>query len=468
MYILSSVLILEGWEYFKLGGEERLLTKATTKTRMAHSQKSIRDHARNRTHPNVDNEAISRQLENLVKPCVYNQLAYYRSLRMRERILSLPLMLAAVLSLVWRQVPSVRELNRMLAREDLLWAKATKVSQQALSQRLLTFPSSMFERVLQELLLTLNQRWHQRKKRPLPLSVAHANQYFQQIWIVDASTLEALFRKLKSLEDKPLGQLGGRICAVVDLQTRYPVKTWFNQRPYAHESNFQPQLLEFVPAQTLLLLDRGFWNYDFFDQLITGKSNFITRLKANAKYKSVSILSQSQHHCDQLVCLGTGYQGNPILSLRLVEIRHGNCWYRYLTSVLDPKILPPYVVADLYARRWRIEETFNLLKRLLGLSYLWTGSVNGIQLQLWATWLFYAVLIDLADRVADELALPFESISVEMVFRSIYHFTQAFNQGLVTNLVTYLTAPENLDLGIVKSSRPKRAKLPLNLSPFPF
>ncbi|MEM6611020.1 MAG: hypothetical protein AAF652_01985 [Cyanobacteria bacterium P01_C01_bin.72] len=43
---------------------------------MAHSQKSIRDHARKRTHPNVDNGAISQQLEDLVKPCVYNQLAY--------------------------------------------------------------------------------------------------------------------------------------------------------------------------------------------------------------------------------------------------------------------------------------------------------------------------------------------------------------------------------------------------------
>ena len=110
---------------------------------MAHSQKSIRDHTRNRTHPNLDNKVISQQLEDLVKPCVYNQLAYYRGLQMRARILSLPLMLAAVLTLVWRQVPSVRELNRMLAREDLLWAKAVKVSQQALSQRLLTFPAEL-------------------------------------------------------------------------------------------------------------------------------------------------------------------------------------------------------------------------------------------------------------------------------------------------------------------------------------
>ena len=125
-----------------------------------------------------------------------------------------------------------------------------------------------------------------------------------------------------------------------------------------------------------------------------------------------------------------------------------------------------YVIGDLYSRRWRIEETFLLLKRLLGLSYLWTGSINGIKLQLWASWLLYAVSIDLSDEVADELT-PFDSISIEMVFRGIYHFTQALNQGFAIDIIAYLTAPENRDLGIVKSLRPKRAKPSLNLFPFP-
>ena len=321
----------------------------------------------------MDNQVISQQLEDLVKPCIYNQLAYYRSLGMRERILGLPLMLAAMLSVVWRQVPSVRELNRMLARENLLWSKATRVSQQALSQRLLTFPAEVFERVWSDLLGILNQRWSQRQKRPVAKSIAYAEQHFERLWIVDASTLEALFRKLKSLETTALGKLGGRICAVVDLKTRYRVQTWFNERPYAHESNFIPNLLELITPKTLLLLDRGFWNYSLFEQLIEAQSDFITRLKTKAQYQSVSILSQSSSHRDTLIRLGTGYQGNPILDLRLIEIRHGRSWYRYLTSVLDPHLLPPYVVADLYSRRWRIEESFLLLKRLLGLSYLWTG-----------------------------------------------------------------------------------------------
>ena len=148
--------------------------------------------------------------------------------------------------------------------------------------------------------------------------------------------------------------------------------------------------MELVAPKTLLLLDRGFlkqsliketpktallrfWNYSLFEQLMLAQSDFITRLKTNAQYESISILSQSRTHRDTLIRLGTGYQENPILDLRLVEIRHGKGWYRYLTSVLDPNVLPPYVVADLYSRRWRIEESFLLLKRLLGLSYLWTG-----------------------------------------------------------------------------------------------
>ncbi len=72
--------------------------------------------------------------------------------------------------------------------------------------------------------------------------------------------------------------------------------------------------------------------------------------------------------------------------LRLVEVRFGTKWYRYLTSVVDPAQLSAQSVADLYRRRWRIEEAFLTVKRLLGLSYLWTGSENGVLLQVWATW----------------------------------------------------------------------------------
>lgn len=131
----------------------------------------------------------------------------------------------------------------------------------------------------------------------------------------------------------------------------------------------------------------------------------------------------------------------------------------------NPKYSPPYVVADLYQRRWRIEEAFCTVKRLLNLSYLWTGSLNGIKLQIWATWLFYAVLVDLGDAVADELGVPLERVSLEMIYRGMYHFSVAYQKGLASDLVKYFADDKNQDLGIVK--RQRKPHIRLIISPFP-
>lgn len=79
------------------------------------------DHVRRHGVPAPDNGVIAEHIEELVLPVVVGQLAYFRSLGLRGRILSLPVMVAAVLTLLWRQVPSVCELTRMLARERFLW-----------------------------------------------------------------------------------------------------------------------------------------------------------------------------------------------------------------------------------------------------------------------------------------------------------------------------------------------------------
>ncbi len=55
-------------------------------------------------------------------------------------------MVAAVLTLLWRDVASATELTRILSREGFLWCNSAQVSQQALSSRFLTFPAELFER----------------------------------------------------------------------------------------------------------------------------------------------------------------------------------------------------------------------------------------------------------------------------------------------------------------------------------
>ena len=432
---------------------------------MSRNRKTNRDHAKRQQRPMVEDKVIAQQLEDLLLPAITSQENYYRQLGLRDRILNLPLMVAMVLTLLWRDVAGVRELTRMLAREGFLWCSPTQVSQQAISQRFLTFPAVLFERVFQQLLPKLREAWQKRNRRPLPESVEFTLGKFERIWIADSSTLEALFRKLKSLEDAPLGQLAGKMGVVIDLVTRLPVEIWFQENPRASDTKFEEDILNLVTAQTLLLLDRGFYHFQFWQQLIEQKIYFITRLKKRASIQVEQVFTDSYGLRDRLIRLGSGTKKTPFVTLRLIEVRSGKIWHSYLTSVLDPTILPPYVVADLYRRRWRIEEAFNIVKRLLGLSYLWTGSLNGVKLQIWGTWLFYAVLVDLGDAVADELSLAFDSISLEMIYRGLYHFSVARQKGLASDPVQYFAAPENRDLGIVKQQR--KPKVKLIIAPFP-
>jgi hypothetical protein len=106
------------------------------------------DHARQRQAPAPADVEIERRLEELLKPAVYAELEYYRQLGLRNRLLTLPVMVSVVLAMIWRRVPGVCTLQRMLAEERILWTEPTAVSQPALSKRFLTFPAVLFERVL--------------------------------------------------------------------------------------------------------------------------------------------------------------------------------------------------------------------------------------------------------------------------------------------------------------------------------
>lgn len=135
--------------------------------------------------------------------------------------------------------------------------------------------------------------------------------------------------------------------------------------------------------------------------------------------------------------------------MRLVEVLFGKTWHRYLTNEIEPEILPARQLVALYYRRWSIERAFSTVKRLLGLAYFWSGSQNSVELQLWSTWIVYAVLIDLCDQVASLRDILFDRISIEMVYRSLYYFLKAHARGDADDLPGWL-ATCNKIYGIVK------------------
>jgi len=72
----------------------------------------------------------------------------------------------------------------------------------------------------------------------------------------------------------------------------------------------------------------------------------------------------------------------------------------------------------------------------------------------------FALLVHIGDEIANELILPFDRISLEMVVRGLYHFTLARKRGEASDPVKYLAAPEHQDLGVVKRIRKKSKPVP--------
>jgi hypothetical protein len=261
------------------------------------------------------------------------------------------------------------------------------------------------------------------------------------------------------LKDRESNPLAGKMTALLDVGSRLPLHVWYEANPQAHDQSFLPQIQRVLQAGMLLIFDLGYTNFTLFHQLTAQGVTFITRAKNNLSYEVDQVLQRTAAVHDQVVWIG---QDDTRQRVRLIEVLYKGKWYRYLTNELDPLTLPTAHAVALYWQRWRIEDAYNTVKRLLGLAYFWCGSQNAVELQLWTTWLLYAVLIDLTDEVAEALHRPFAAISIEMVYRSLYYFTQAHQRGEAHDLIAYLAANTKL-LAIVKR-KPPPDKLHLLLS----
>ena len=402
-------------------------------------------------------EHIVARLTELIHPATLRLVGYYQQLGLRERLLTLPVMVALVLSLIWRQFSGVSELVRMIRTETLLWVPPLrKLSQQALDQRLRTLPSGLFLRLLHGLLPVFHARW-QARQRPVPAVIAWARTHYTRLLACDGSTLDALIRKVGLLRELPTHPLAGRMTALLDLASRLPWKIWYEPDPNASDQRCWPQILAALPAGALLMFDLGYTNFTMFLQLTQAQVTFITRAKVNLACRLETALQRRDTVRDLLVWIGHGADRQQV---RLIEVLYYGVWYRYLTNELNPQRLPVEYIVALYGQRWRIEDAYAIVKRLLGLAYFWCGAQNAVELQLWATWLLYAVLVDLTDAVAEALEQPFANVSLEMVYRSLYFFTQAYHRGEATDVVIYLAANAKL-LGILKRPRkPARQQQP--------
>ena len=100
-------------------------TKAKTspkRSTVRHTRAIQRDQSK-RLMSTPPDEVISERIIELVHPATLAQVEIFHKMGLRERTLTLPVMVALVLSMIWRQIGSIFDLTRIVQQETLLWVK---------------------------------------------------------------------------------------------------------------------------------------------------------------------------------------------------------------------------------------------------------------------------------------------------------------------------------------------------------
>jgi hypothetical protein len=69
-------------------------------------------------------------------------------------------------------------------------------------------------------------------------------------------------------------------------------------------------LLDKLPERGLIIVDLGFFSFNWFDKLTESKKYFITRIKEKTNYKVKQVLSQCTYYKDEIIIMGK-YRSNP-------------------------------------------------------------------------------------------------------------------------------------------------------------
>jgi len=135
---------------------------------------------------------------------------------------------------------------------------------------------------------------------------------------------------------------------------------------------------------TMLVIDRGYTDYDWFQCLTAEEVHFVTRLKDNATYivverreaKGDGMLS------DEIIVLEKQAGSDDAPFLRRIRYRDEDKQRElvFLTNHLD---LPATTVAAIYKERWQIELLFKALKQNLRIKTFVGTTANALKTQIW-------------------------------------------------------------------------------------
>jgi hypothetical protein len=149
-----------------------------------------------------------------------------------------------------------------------------------------------------------------------------------------------------------------------------------------------------LPKDSILVVDRGYTDYAWYNHLNANDIFFVTRQRRNAVYQVVerhAVLKTKGLTSDQTIRLtGTKAKECPIL-LRRIGYRDAETGKHYVFLTNNFK-LAASTIAAIYKARWQIELFFKWIKQNLKIKSFLGTSKNAVMTQIWIAVCIYLLL----------------------------------------------------------------------------
>ena len=154
-----------------------------------------------------------------------------------------------------------------------------------------------------------------------------------------------------------------------------------------HEINVAKSL-DYQPG-SMICMDRGYTDYDWWEDLTRKGAYFVTRLKSNAVYDEIRRRAgrRSKNVVDDETIKLNGNQ-TPFRLIHYIspDDQHE---YHFITNAMH---LPAQTIADIYKERWQIELFFKWIKQNLKIKSFLGTSENAVMTQVWVALCLYLIL----------------------------------------------------------------------------
>jgi hypothetical protein len=209
--------------------------------------------------------------------------------------------------------------------------------------------------------------------------------------IIDSSTI-SLFKDILSCvgRDPSNGKRKGgiKVHTQINLQENVPKLIWFSAAT-THDKQFLKRL--HLEKGKIAVFDKGYNDYKVFDEFTNNEIFFVTRLKSNASYESITendIPNYIDNGVlkDQIIRVDVK-ENNKYL--KTTELRRVVYWddenkkcFEFITNLIG---MNAGHIALIYKKRWQIELLFKQLKQNFPLKYFLGDNENAIKIQIWCT-----------------------------------------------------------------------------------